>query len=59
MKLLPLQATDAEILAACREWVDHVAAGRFAEAIEMLHVPDRYDQSQHWTTESLREYVGN
>jgi hypothetical protein len=59
MKLLPAQATDAEILAACREWVDLAADGRLADAIEMLHIPARYDESQHWTTESLRRYVGN
>ena len=59
MKLLPAQATDEEILAACRVWVDLVADGRFDVAIEMLHVPDRYDQSQRWTAESLRTYIAN
>ena len=59
VKLLPAEATDAEILAACREWIALVAAGLFTEAVEMLHVPDRYDESQRWTTESLQKYVGN
>jgi hypothetical protein len=59
MKLLPADATDAEILAACREWIDLVADGRLADAIEMLHVPDQYDESRRWTAESLQTYIAN
>jgi hypothetical protein len=25
----------------------------------MLHVPDRYEESQRWTVESLRTYIAN
>ena len=56
---LSADATDAEILAACREWAELVASGQLDDALEMLHVPERYDASQHWTAESLAEYVGN
>jgi len=59
MKVLPADASDDEILEVCREWVDLVAAGRFADAIDLLHVPSRYDASQHWTTGSLQTYIGN
>jgi hypothetical protein len=59
MKLLPAQATDAETLAACREWIDLVADGRMADATDMLHLPDRYADSQRWTTESLHTYIAN
>lgn len=59
MKLLPVNATDDEILAACRAWVDLVAGGRFAEAVESLYVPDWYVEEQRWTPESLQTYVRN
>jgi hypothetical protein len=36
-----------------------MAAGRVAEAIEMLHVPDRYHESQRWTVETLTTYIAN
>jgi hypothetical protein len=59
MRLLSPAATDAEILDVCREWVDLVAQARFADAIEILHVPARYDASQRWTPSSLERYVAN
>jgi hypothetical protein len=59
MKVLSVDASDDEILEVCREWIDLVAAGRFADAIEFLYVPSKYDPSQHWTPESLQTYVGN
>ena len=59
MKVLPPNATDAEILAACHEWVERVAGGDPAGAIDMLHVPERYDESQRWTAGSLERYIGN
>jgi hypothetical protein len=59
MTVLPVDATDAEILAVCREWMERVAAGDVEGAIEMLHVPERYDESQRWTVGSLVRYVGN
>jgi hypothetical protein len=59
MKLLRLQASDDEILALCREWVELVAAARLEEAIDLLYVPPTYDASQRWTADSLRTYIGN
>src|SRR6266508_52298 len=59
MKVLPANATDDDILEVCRGWVDLVPAPRFAEAIDLLHVPTGYDQSQHWTPASLETYIGN
>jgi hypothetical protein len=59
MKVLSVDASNEEILGVCREWVDLVAAGRFAEAIGLLYVPTKYDPSQHWTPESLQTYIGN
>lgn len=59
MKVLPPDASDAEILAACRDWVQRVADGDLAGAIEMLHVPQRYEDPQRWTARSLEIYVGN
>ena len=57
MKVLPPDASDAEILAACRDWVQRVADGDLAGAIEMLHVPQRYEDPQRWTARSLEIYV--
>ena len=34
--LLPTAATDEEMLGRCRDWVELVAAGRLAEAVEAL-----------------------
>ena len=59
MKLLAPDASDGEILALCRDWVDLVAAGRIAKALNLLHVPARYAPSQHWTPASLRKYIEN
>ena len=59
MKPLSLQATDDEILALCREWVELMASDRLDDAIDLLYVPPTYDESQHWTVESLRTYIGN
>jgi hypothetical protein len=59
MKVLSLDATDDDILGVCREWVELVATGRFADAIDMLYVPTNYDPSRHWTPESLQTYIGN
>ena len=59
MKVLPVDASDDQILDVCREWVELVAAGRFADAIDLLRVPSTYDTSQRWTTESLQTYIGN
>jgi hypothetical protein len=59
MRVLPLDVSDDEILGVCREWVDLVAAGRLADAIQLLYVPASYDPSQHWTSETLETYIGN
>ncbi|WP_395223001.1 hypothetical protein, partial [Salmonella sp. SKLX083065] len=59
MKLLPADATDAEIVAACQEWIERMVAGDVAGGIDMLHVPGRYDDSQRWTPASLLAYIGN
>ena len=59
MRLLPADVTGDDILTACREWVEVVASGRLEDALDMLHVPDRYDQSQQWTPQSLRQYIAN
>ena len=59
MRLLEADATDDDIVALCRLWVELVAAERFGEAIDLLWVPPEYDQSQHWTAESLRTYIEN
>lgn len=59
MKVLPADAGDDEILEVCREWVDLVAAGRIADAIDLLYVPAAYQASQRWTRESLPTYIGN
>jgi hypothetical protein len=59
VKLLTATATDDEVVSLCREWVELVAADRLGEAIALLWVPPDYDQSQHWTPESLRRYIEN
>lgn len=59
MRLLSLNATDGEILALCRQWVDLVAAGQLDQAIDLLCVPDACHQEQRWTADTLRTYVGN
>jgi hypothetical protein len=59
MRLLPLKATDDEILALCREWVALVAAGQLELAIDLLYVPETHHREQNWTADSLRVYIGN
>jgi len=59
VKILPPDATDAQVLSLCREWVELVAADRLDDALGMLSVPSDYDPSQHWTSESLRSYIEN
>jgi hypothetical protein len=59
MQFLSLKATDDEILALCREWVELVAADRLEQAISLLYVPETYQPQQRWTADSLRTYIGN
>lgn len=59
VKVLPVDASDGQILEVCREWVNLVAAGRVADAIDLLYVPTTYHASQHWTPVSLQTYIGN
>lgn len=59
MRLLGTDATDDDVLSLCRLWVELVAADRLEEAIDLLWVPPTYDESQHWTPDSLLTYIGN
>lgn len=59
MWLLAADATDDEILARCRNWIELVAAGRLTEAVDALLVPDAADESQRWTPASLESYIAN
>lgn len=59
MRLLGTDATDDEVLDLCRLWIELVATDRVEEAIDLLWVPPHYDESQHWTADSLQTYIEN
>jgi hypothetical protein len=59
VRVLPPDATDDEIVTLCREWVDLMAAGRTPEALDLLWIPDDYDDSQRWTPARLVGYIAN
>jgi hypothetical protein len=59
VRTLPLDATDQDLLAACREWLALVSDERYEEAIAFLYVPTDYDPSQRWTPSTLRQYISN
>jgi hypothetical protein len=59
MWLLPIEATDDEIIARCRAWVELVAAGEFDEAVRALRVSTGPGEGFAWTSETLREWISN
>lgn len=59
VKRLGADASDAELLGLCRQWVELVAADRLREALDLLWVPPEYDEPRRWTPESLGRYIEN
>lgn len=59
MKTLPLDATDDQIVGLCREWIEMLAEERVEGALALLAAPEHLNESQHWTPDTLRTYIGN
>jgi hypothetical protein len=53
MRIMPLNANDGQILDVVREWVELLAAERYARAVEFV------DPGQVWTPALLRSVIRN
>jgi len=53
VELLPKSASDGDILDLIRRWVELLAGGRYAEALQLL------DARSHWTPELLERVIRN
>jgi len=57
VRVFPLNASDEELLAFVWEWVDLIAAGRTAEAWELLH--QEGEAFEVYTVEMLHHFVSD
>jgi hypothetical protein len=57
MRVLDRNATDEEILAVCREWLELLAEDRLEEALNLMAPAS--DGSVTWTPDALRTYISN
>lgn len=57
MKMLPLDASDAHVLAAVREWVDLLVEERYEDACTFLF--QEGDDPYAWTPELLKTLITN
>ena len=53
MRIMPLNANDAQILEVVREWVELLAAEQYVRALEFV------DPGQAWTPALLRSVISN
>lgn len=55
MQTYAVSATDSDLLAAAREWINLLAAGRFADALAFLYrLP-----AEEWTPDYLARWIEN